>query len=152
MTTAVWLSRARHKSSAHRLIRQLGRFAAIGLASTLAYLGLYVLLRLGLAAQLANLVALATTAVANTAANRRLTFGITGRVHRARHHAQGLLVFALGLAITSGALAVMHAISATPSRTTELVVLMTANLIATLARFVLLRLSFRHGHGVSGRW
>ena len=38
------------------------------------------------------------TAVANTAANRRLTFGVRGAAGRLRHQAQGLVVFAIGLA------------------------------------------------------
>ena len=37
----------------------------------------------------ANAVALAITAVANTAANRRLTFGVRGREGLVRHHARG---------------------------------------------------------------
>src|SRR5205823_4978063 len=56
------------------LTRQAIRFAGIGVASTLAYLLLFMLLRQGMGAQLANLVALLVTAVANTAANRRVTF------------------------------------------------------------------------------
>ena len=45
------------------MIGQLARFAAVGVASTLAYLLLYVLLRTGLGAFGANLVALVVTAV-----------------------------------------------------------------------------------------
>jgi len=126
------------------LPRQLARFAAVGVASTLAYLLLFVATRGALGAQPANLLALLVTAVANTAANRRLTFGITGRRHAGRHHAQGLLAFALGLALTSGALAVLHAAVAVPARPVELVVLVAANLAATVLRFVLLRLGMHH--------
>ncbi|WP_435208766.1 glycosyltransferase [Micromonospora sp. bgisy143] len=123
---------------------QLVRFAAVGVASTLAYLLLFVATRGVLGAQPANLLALLLTAVANTAANRRLTFGITGSRHAGRHHAQGLLAFALGLALTSGALAVLHAVDAAPARTVELAVLVAANLAATALRFVLLRLGMHH--------
>ncbi|GLZ59480.1 glycosyltransferase [Micromonospora sp. NBRC 107095] len=126
------------------LPRQLVRFAAVGVASTLAYLLLFVATRSLLGAQPANLLALLVTAVANTAANRRLTFGISGRRHAGRHHAQGLLAFALGLALTSGALAVLHAVSAAPARPVELAVLVAANLTATVLRFVLLRLGMHH--------
>ncbi|MEU7974466.1 dolichyl-phosphate beta-glucosyltransferase [Micromonospora sp. NPDC049089] len=126
------------------LPRQLARFAAVGVASTLAYLLLFVATRGMLGAQPANLLALLLTAVANTAANRRLTFGISGRRHAARHHAQGLLAFALGLALTSGALAVLHLVSAVPARPVELAVLVAANLAATVLRFVLLRLGMHH--------
>ncbi|WP_410818493.1 glycosyltransferase [Micromonospora sp. 050-3] len=126
------------------LPRQLVRFAAVGVASTLAYLLLFVATRGILGAQPANLLALLVTAVANTAVNRRLTFGISGRRHAARHHAQGLLAFALGLALTSGALAVLHVVSAVPARPVELAVLVAANLAATVLRFVLLRLGMHH--------
>ncbi|MGR6319208.1 glycosyltransferase family 2 protein [Micromonospora soli] len=126
------------------LPRQLARFAAVGVASTLAYLLLFVLARGPLGAQAANLLALLVTAVANTAANRRLTFGVTGRRHAARHHLQGLLAFALGLALTSGSLALLHAAAGTPPRAVELAVLVAANLAATALRFTLLRLAMHH--------
>ncbi|MCO1594266.1 bifunctional glycosyltransferase family 2/GtrA family protein [Micromonospora sp. RHAY321] len=126
------------------LPRQLVRFAAVGVASTLAYLLLFVATRGTLGAQPANLLALLVTAVANTAANRRLTFGITGRRHAGRHHVQGLLAFVLGLALTSGSLAVLHAVDAAPTRSVELAVLVGANLAATVLRFVLLRLGMHH--------
>ncbi|PZF98094.1 glycosyltransferase [Micromonospora deserti] len=129
------------------LPRQLVRFAAVGVASTLAYLLLFVATRGALGAQPANLLALLLTAVANTAANRRLTFGITGRRHAARHHLQGLLAFALGLALTGGSLAVLHAVAAEPARPVELAVLVAANLAATVLRFVLLRLGMHHRRG-----
>jgi putative flippase GtrA len=56
-----------------------------------------------------------------------------------RHQLQGLLVFGLALALTSGALATLHALSPHPSRALELGVLTSANLIATVLRFVLFR-------------
>jgi putative flippase GtrA len=121
------------------LTRQLVRFAGIGLASTLAYLVLFLLLRTGMGAQPANLIALLVTAVANTAANRRLTFGVTGRTGAGRHQLQGLVVFGLGLALTSDSLALLHATSAAPPLGIELTVLVAANLAATVLRFLLLR-------------
>ncbi|MGY0005375.1 glycosyltransferase [Micromonospora sp. I033] len=126
------------------LPRQLARFAGVGVASTLAYLVLFLLARGPLGAQPANLLALLVTAVANTAANRRLTFGVTGRRHAGRHHLQGLFAFALGLALTSGSLAVLHATAGTPPRALELTVLVAANLAATALRFTLLRLAMHH--------
>lgn len=129
------------------LPRQLGRFALVGVASTVAYLLLYVATRGVLGAQPANLLSLLVTAVANTAANRRLTFGITGRWHAGRHHLQGLVVFGLGLALTSGSLALLPAVVAAPTRAMELAVLVVANLAATVLRFVLLRYSMHHRRG-----
>jgi putative flippase GtrA len=120
------------------LPRQLVRFAAVGVASTIAYLALFMLLQPGAGAQAANLLALLITTVANTATNRRFTFGVRGRVKRATHQVQGLAVFALGLALTSGSLALVHA-SGTSGRAIEASVLVSANLLATLLRFLLLR-------------
>jgi putative flippase GtrA len=121
-----------------KLATQLVRFAAIGAGSTLAYLVLFVLLRAGLGAQVANFVALLLTAVANTAANRRFTFGVRGTGGAGRHQFEGLIVFGLGLALTSGSLALLHA-GGEPGRFTELIVLVLANLAATVLRFLLFR-------------
>ena len=121
------------------MIRQLVRFAGVGVASTAAYLVLFLALRAELSAQAANLIALLVTAVANTAVNRRLTFGVSGRAGVARHQLQGLVVFGLGLALTSGSLAILHATTTTPSRAVELTILVVANLVATVLRFLLLR-------------
>ncbi|WET83201.1 bifunctional glycosyltransferase family 2/GtrA family protein [Amycolatopsis sp. QT-25] len=120
------------------LVRQLVRFAAVGVASTIAYLVLFLLLRTVTGAQPANLVALLVTAIGNTALNRRLTFGIRGRKGAGRHQFQGLVVFGLGLALTSGALALVHSMSAT-GLPLEITALVLANLAATVLRFLLLR-------------
>jgi putative flippase GtrA len=106
--------------------------------STLAYLAVFVLLRGPVGAQVANLLALLLTAVANTAVNRRLTFGIRGG-GAVRAQLQGLVVFCLGLALTSGSLWGLNAATATPSRTAEVALLLAANAAATLLRFVLFR-------------
>jgi putative flippase GtrA len=118
---------------------QLPRFVAVGVASTLAYVLLFLLFRGFVTAQAANFAALLLTAVGNTAANRRLTFGVRGRAGAARHQFRGLIAFGVGLALTSGALAVLHAVSPSPGRGTEVAVLVVANLVATLLRFGLYR-------------
>ncbi|MFE3997729.1 glycosyltransferase [Nocardioides sp. YIM B13467] len=121
------------------LPEQLMRFAAVGVMSTLAYVLLYSLLRVTVDAQVANLVALLVTAVANTAANRRLTFGITRRQGAVKHHVAGLIAFGIGLALTSGSLAALGWAAPYASHMAELTVLVLANATATLLRFVILR-------------
>ncbi|WP_328926492.1 bifunctional glycosyltransferase family 2/GtrA family protein [Streptomyces sp. NBC_00190] len=121
------------------LARQLLGFCAVGALSTLLYLLLYSAFRTGAGPQVANGAALLLSAVANTAANRRLTFGVRGRDRAVRHQAQGLVVFAIGLALTSGSLAALGAAAAAPAHSTELAVLITANLAATVLRFLLFR-------------
>ena len=88
-------------------------------------------------AQAANVISLLLTAVANTAANRRLTFGISGRSDAARHQVKGLIAVGIGLALTSGSLAMLGSVRA--SRLAEVSVLIAANLAATVIRFLLYR-------------
>jgi len=118
---------------------QLVRFAVIGVASTLAYALLFLLLREPFGAYAANLLALVVTAIGNTTANRRLTFGVRGSTGAATHQLQGLIVFALGLALTSGALAALHTWVPAASHAVELLVLIVANALSTLLRFVAYR-------------
>jgi putative flippase GtrA len=133
-------SRAEVASDSPRgVVGQLGRFALIGVASTLAYAALYWVLRSGMSAQGANALALMLTAVGNTAANRAFTFGVRGRPGRLRHQAQGLVVFGVGLVVTGGALMALDALAPSASRPVELVVLTAANVLATLIRFLLYR-------------
>ena len=120
------------------LALQAVRFGVVGVLSTLAYLALFLLTRGTLGAQLANFSALLITAIANTAVNRRFTFGVRGS-GAARHQAQGLVVFGLGLLLTSGALEMLSLTMHNPGRVVEVSVLVAANLAATVLRFVLMR-------------
>ena len=138
-TIAAQLGSSRQAAAPRSLLRQVVRFGAVGLASTAAYVLLFVALQGWAGAQLANLVALLVTAIANTAANRRFTFGIGGSPQLARHHLEGLIVFGIALSITSGALGLLHATAQAPHHMVELGVLVVANLLATTVRFVLLR-------------
>jgi putative flippase GtrA len=117
----------------------IARFLGIGVASTIAYALLFVLLQGPLGSAGANAAALALTAVANTAANRRLTFGVRGRRDIVRHHVRGAIVFVLTLALTNGALAVLHGVDRTPALAVELAVLVAASLVATVTRYVALK-------------
>lgn len=136
---AAQLGSSRNSAAPGSLLRQVVRFGAVGVVSTLAYLLLFVALRSGLGAQAANLVALLLTAIGNTAANRRFTFGIAGARNVTRHHLEGLTVFGIALTITSGSLGLLHALTPQPHPAVELAVLVAANLAATVVRFVLLR-------------
>src|SRR3954463_12550645 len=86
----------------------IARFMGVGVLSTLAFAVLYLLLHPLVGALAANAIALAVTAVGNTAANRRFTFGVRGREALVRHHVRGAVVFVLTLALTNGALLVLH--------------------------------------------
>jgi putative flippase GtrA len=123
-----------------RLGGELGRFALVGVVSTVLYLLLFLALRPLTPPLAANAAALALSAVTNTAANRRFTFGRRGRAGLLTHHFQGLVVFGLCLGLTTLALAGIEALAPGASRTVEVAVLVVANAAATLLRYWLLRL------------
>lgn len=100
---------------------------------------LYLLLRRVTTSEAANAVSLFVTAMANTAVNRRITFGIRGSTHATRHQVQGLMAFVAGLLVTSAALAIFNALSPKHSHFSEAAVLVGASLIATGLRFALYR-------------
>jgi putative flippase GtrA len=117
---------------------QLARFASIGVVSTIAFALLFAALSGPLGPFGADIVALTLCSLANTAANRRLTFSLRGRAGRVRHYVAGLALGALPLALTLLTLLVLAALGST-SLLTALVALSAVNGVATLVRFVLLR-------------
>ncbi|UEL27541.1 bifunctional glycosyltransferase family 2/GtrA family protein [Pseudarthrobacter sp. L1SW] len=119
---------------------QVIRFGVVGGISTMAFALLFLLFQGPLGAQQANFFALLLTALGNTAANRRFTFGISGPEKLFTQQFQGLVVFALAWSITSSSLLVLHTVAPDSSSTMELVTLTGANILATLMRFVLLRI------------
>jgi putative flippase GtrA len=120
-------------------LRQLWRFGAIGLCSTAAYALGYWLLHPLVPATVDNALMLLATAITNTAANRRFTFGVRGSSGAAGDHVAGLVAFGLALAVTNLSIAALQAVRPHASAATELAVLVAANTLATLARFLLLR-------------
>ena len=115
------------------------RFAAVGVASTLAHLVLFLALRGPLGAAPANAAALAITAVANTQANRAITFGVRGREGLVRHQAQGFVVFLLTLGLSTVALWTLDVIDPGPPSGVQATVLVLANLGATVSRYIAMR-------------
>jgi glycosyltransferase involved in cell wall biosynthesis len=130
---------------------QLVRFAAIGAISTLAYAALYWMLRGFLPPVASNTLALAVTAIANTAANRRLTFGVRGPQGLLRDHAGGLVAFAVSLLLTNAAIGAIDLVKPARSLALEIAILSTANAMATIVRFLLLRILLVHLRGNSPR-
>lgn len=116
---------------------QVLRFIVVGIASTVLYALLYLLFRQGLDPVFANVVSLLLATAANTAVNRRFTFGISGRDGWVTHQAKGYAVLAIALVITT---AIAALLPPTTTRPIELAALTGANLFATLVRFVLFRI------------
>jgi glycosyltransferase involved in cell wall biosynthesis/putative flippase GtrA len=121
------------------LLTQIMRFLGIGVLSTIGYALVFLALRSETTAVLANVAALVTTTMLNTAANRMWTFGIRGRARAVTHQAQGLLVLGVGLAVTTTALWIASEAGVRGSWP-ELVVLTAANLLVTIGRFAAFRL------------
>ena len=122
------------------MARQLPIFAIIGMVSTIAQLILYLGLRaMALPPLAANAISLFVTAIGNTAANRRFTFGVTGTARALRQQLEGGLAFLIGLALSTGCLTALHFAAPGASRVVELGTLVFANGLATLVRFLLLR-------------
>lgn len=126
------------------LTGQLLRFALVGVGSTLAYFAIYLGLRQVLDAQASNLIALLSTAIANTAVNRIVTFHVHGSRRLVGDHLGGLAAFGVGLVLTSGSLWLLHLGDRPSSRSVEVLVLVIANGLATLFRFIALRQMMHH--------
>jgi putative flippase GtrA len=119
--------------------REVVTFACIGVVSTAAYAVLYLVLRNVTGPAAANAAALVLTAIGNTAANRRLTFGVTGRRSMLRDQLAGLGALVVALAITTVSVALLGTLAPRAGRLVELAVLVAANVLATVVRFALLR-------------
>lgn len=132
------LGRGAIPGQTNSLFSQAVRFCVVGAGSTLAYLVLFLVFRSVAGAQWANFLALLITAIANTGVNRFFTFGVTGRNKAMTHHAQGLVVFFLGWALTSVALWGVHSMNGDHAAV-EMIALVLANLTATLLKFFMFR-------------
>jgi putative flippase GtrA len=122
------------------LRQQVIRFAGVGIVSTVLHLGLFGLLVVaGMPSQLANGLSLVVATVANTAANRSWTFGVTGREQVVTHHGQALLVFAITWSATSAALWLLAALEPEAGAAGQTAVVAVANALSTVVRFVAMR-------------
>jgi putative flippase GtrA len=114
-------------------------FLAIGAATTILHLGAFAALREQWSAQWSNTAALAVATVANTWANRRWTFGVTGAKGAATHQLQGFLVFALTWTLTSGGLHLLAAEWPGAPRWVEVAAVAVATVTSTAVKYVLMR-------------
>jgi len=127
--------------SSRSMRAELSVFAVIGVLSTVLHLGGFVVLRQVMdSAAAANAVALLVAAVANTWANRRWTFGVRGRAGAARHQVQGLLVFALTLAVTTAGLDLLQVAMPSAPTWVETLVVAVTTAVATAIKFLAMKL------------
>jgi putative flippase GtrA len=112
-------------SAPAEISRRLPSYAVVGATCTVAYLVLFWALSVMLPSM-----------AANTVANRRFTFGVTGSAGAVRDHLGGLIAFLIGLGISTLSLAVLPSGS---SATAELIAVILANGLASAIRFALLQ-------------
>ncbi len=117
---------------------QLVRFASIGAVSTIAFAVLFAFFVGPLGILGADIASLALCTLANTAANRRLTFAVRGRTGRARQQARGLAVALIPFTLNVLALGVLAA-AGVGSLAGFVVALTAVNVLASLAKFTLLQ-------------
>jgi glycosyltransferase involved in cell wall biosynthesis len=134
--------RLRFGPLAAALSRQILMFATIGIASTVAYAIIYAFLRVVASPAVANVLALAITALANTGANRRFTFAIRAQSGFWHDQLAGMGALGVAIAITTAAIAVLHVTAPHAGVAAEIAVLTGANAAATITRFYLLRVWF----------
>src|SRR5690606_17929929 len=107
-----------------RFLGRVSAFAVIGALCTVAWLVLYLAFRAVMPSLAANALALMLTTVANAAANRRFTYRVTGTEGALRQQMEGGAVFMVGLALSSGGLALLHAVAPDAPRPVEIVAML----------------------------
>jgi len=117
---------------------EMARYTGVGIASTIAYLAIFFLLRNGVGIFAANLVAALTTSFATTAAHILFTFGAEREGQLRRTFTIAAVSFAAGIGLTTATLAFDYLIGST-SVTAEAIAILVGMLAAAIVRFVLLR-------------
>jgi len=136
----------------------IARVAGVGLASTLAYLAVFIVLRPRFGPYWANALAIGVTALTNAAVHARMSSSPASRQDRLHLQAVALLAAAASLAFTTAALAVVGSVAGW-SAGTEIAAVILGTALAAPIRFVTvhrsamrdLRTSNRHRSGKDDR-
>ncbi|QQS01673.1 MAG: bifunctional glycosyltransferase family 2/GtrA family protein [Austwickia sp.] len=135
------------------ILGQAGRFAGVGAASTVLNLAAFAAMHAaGVAAQVANALALIVATLWNTSANRRFTFGVRSRHGWWRHQLVGLAIFALTWASSAFALWVLGWVAPGAPTAVVTAVVGTANVVATVVKFVVFRSWMSEPHPADARF
>lgn len=118
---------------------QVGKFAAIGVASTLLYLVIFAALRSGTGNQWANITALLVSTIFNTALNRRFTFEVKGKGGATRVQLQSLMLLGVTVVMTAGGLEILRQLDPQADGFLSTATVAAGNVISTVVRFTLLR-------------
>ena len=126
-------------SARRKLGAQVVKFAIVGVGSTVLNLLLFALFRHAMGNQWANITSLLICTVINTSLNRRFTFDAKGSGGAARVQLQSLLLLAITVAMTSGALEILRQTDPHANSLVSTATVAAGNVVATVIRFVLLR-------------
>ncbi|GAB3587461.1 GtrA family protein [Calidifontibacter terrae] len=118
--------------------RQLGRFAVIGVGSTLLNLVLFAGFRQVFDNQVANIAALLICTILNTAANRRFTFE-ADRTNALAVQVRSMVLLLITWGASAAALWALHRVSPGAGTLAATLTVAAGNALATALRFVLLR-------------
>lgn len=125
-----------------RVSTQAARFALVGVASTVLYTVLFMLLDMRLNHHVANVTALLVCTVLNTWVNQRFTFEASGHPGSRAAHVQSLAILAVTLAVTTVALVIEHHLWPGAGTAWDTVTVTAANALATVVRFIVFRRIF----------
>jgi putative flippase GtrA len=117
---------------------ELLRFAGVGAVSTVAYVALFAVLEPGLGSYLANAVAIVLCSLGNTGVHRGMAGTARHGLDRPRRLAVAAGLMGVSLAATTVALAAVRAVGL-DALLPELIAVGTANALAAVARFAILR-------------
>ncbi len=117
---------------------ELLRFAGVGAVSTVAYVALFAVLEPGLGSYLANAVAIVLCSLGNTGVHRGMAGAARHGLDRAQRLAVAAGLMGVSLAATTAALAAVRAVGL-DALLPELIAVATANALAAIARFAILR-------------
>jgi hypothetical protein len=115
---------------------QTAGFVVIGVFSTVAYMALFLVLHKPLGAQFANVAALCIYSVANA---RYHAFGLHALRHPFRTHSEDIIVFFIGLGLTSAMLTLIETARPNSGVHAQLAAVTIANLLAAASKAVLFR-------------
>jgi len=117
---------------------ELGRYTGVGVASTIAYVLLYLLLHRAIGTYGANALALALCTVGNTIAHARFTFASNSTIPVHQAIVAGVGGFAIGVGFTSIGLGLGQWLGAT-SPMAEAAAIVLGTVTGAVVRFVLLQ-------------
>lgn len=120
------------------LVRQVSRFAAMGLASSILQAGIYLIVRIFASASISAAISLVLSTMANTAMNRAVTFDVKQSRGTLPSQAQGVLLLGITWGFQQAGLALIEPLAL--STNLEAVAVVLCGMLGGVLRFTLMRI------------